>query len=432
MLLALAITACQAPSDLRAVSLQASPEASSSIGAAGGLAGTCKQGTRHRRRQRPAQISASSERDRAGDRCSSGSSSGRERCSGSGTPSTGERCRLMLDGAAPSCFIRCRNYRKLTNLAVQLHETLIRRCSKRHDLPAMNHHLVIGASGLVGRRLLHATRWIGTYHTHKIKNGIPFDLATGDPSDLFTQVSETVTHIIILAAISNIDACARDPAGTALVNVAATCRLADAAAERGIVPVFASSDAVYDGSHPDWREDDIARPILVYGRQKLEVERHLSRATYPSLVLRIAKVLDPNLSQAGVLGPWLADLRAGRHIRCATDQNFTPIGIDDLVRVISQLMEAGATGIFNIGGEPVSRISLLEKMIAAASSLAKIRANVVRCSLHDFPFAEKRPLDLRMSIAKLRAAIMFSPEPLEALCRRAANNLFAPPAQEDY
>lgn len=273
---------------------------------------------------------------------------------------------------------------------------------------------------------------IGTYHTHWIENGIPFDLATGDPGDLFTRAGDTVTHIIILAAISNIDACAHDPVGTARVNVAATCRLADAAAERGIVPVFASSDAVYDGSHPDWQEDDVTRPTVVYGRQKLEVERHLSRATYSSLILRIAKVLDPNLSQSGVLGPWLANLRAGRRILCAMDQHFTPIGVDDLVRVVSQLTEACATGIFNIGDESVTRISLLEKVIAAASSFAKIQANVEQCSLHDLPFLERRPLDLRMSTTKLRSTIKFSPEPLEAICRRAAANFFAPAAQEDY
>lgn len=283
--------------------------------------------------------------------------------------------------------------------------------------------------------MLHAARdsnATGTYHTHRIENGIPFDLGTGDPSDLFTRAGDSVTHIIILGAISNIDACARDPAGTARINVAATCRLADAAAERGIVPVFASSDAVYDGSHAEWRENDIARPILIYGRQKLEVERHLSRANYSSLILRIAKVLDSNLSQSGVLGPWLADLRAGRLIRCATDQHFTPISVDDLVRVVSQLTEARATGIFNVGGEPVSRISLLEKVIAAACSFAKIKANVERCSLHDLSFVEKRPLDLRMSTTKLRSAITFSPEPLEVLCRRAAINFFVPTAQEDY
>lgn len=289
----------------------------------------------------------------------------------------------------------------------------------------MPRYLVVGGSGLVGRRLLCTlgrARATGTYHTHPIPDGVQFDMTTGKLDDLLGMTDGKFTHLIILSAISNIDRCARDPIAAARVNVTATCRMADDAAALGLVPIFASSDAVYDGSRRGWRENDDTHPILVYGRQKLEAEDHLVHAGYPALILRIAKVLDPELDASGVLGPWLKDLSQGRLIRCATDQYFTPVGVGDLATAIARLAEAGATGTFNVGGESTSRIELLEKMIEVADAVVKTPPKIERCRLGDFPFLEKRPLDLRMSLEKLERAIGYSPESFEVLCRRAARN----------
>lgn len=291
--------------------------------------------------------------------------------------------------------------------------------------------LIVGASGLVGRRLLRALgpdRAVGTYHRHAMPGAVAFDMASQTLEDALRAAGERFSHLVILGALPNIDACARDPAGTARVNVAAACRLADEAAARSLFPIFASSDAIYDGGRSPWRETDETLPIIVYGRQKLEVETHLKRAGYPSLTLRIAKVLDPELDPAGVLGPWLADLRAGKPIRCATDQFFTPISLDDLVMAVVGLAESGASGTFNVGGDATSRMVLLETAVAAAREFGEIWPKIEPCRLNDLPFAERRPLDLRMATEKLRAAIGFSPEPFAALCRRAAKNCFAPPA----
>jgi dTDP-4-dehydrorhamnose reductase len=289
--------------------------------------------------------------------------------------------------------------------------------------------LVIGASGLIGQRLLRAlgpTRAVGTHYRNRFSGSVSFDLATDKVTELLDRLGQPFTHAVILAGVVNIDACARDPSGSAAANVEGSIRATEGLIARDIVPIFASSDAIYDGSRGMWHENDETESMLTYGRQKRAVERHLERQSAPWIALRIAKVLDPELGQTGVLGPWITELAAGKLIRCATDQRFCPLGVDDVVAAICLLAEARATGIFNLGGpEPVSRIELLERLIATLSRRRSVRPLIEPCSLSDLPFLERRPLDLTMSIEKLSARVAFRPKDLTELCVRAARNAAA-------
>lgn len=283
--------------------------------------------------------------------------------------------------------------------------------------------LVIGASGLIGRYFLRAlgpAASVGTYRSRPFPGGVRFDMATDRPEGLIEKLGDDFTHALILSAIAGIDACATDPEGSARVNVAGAIRVIDALAARGVVPIFASSDAVYDGSRGGWGERDDARPILTYGRQKLAVEQHIARQGVPAVVLRLAKVLDPELSAEGVLGSWVEALLGRRRIQCATDQRFSPVGIDDVVAAIRALAVARVHGVFNLGGaEAVSRFELLSLLVSALSRSGPLDPVIETCSIRDFPFAEARPLDTTLSVARLREAIGYAPERLASLCERA-------------
>ncbi len=232
-----------------------------------------------------------------------------------------------------------------------------------------------------------------------------------------------VTHALILGGISSIDACAQDPAGTERVNVHAVMQLIDDLLAHNIVPIFASSDGVYDGTRGQWGEEYTTKPILTYGQQKLAIEQYLAAQSKPWIALRIAKVLDPELNTKGVLGPWIEELIAGTPIRCATDQRFNPVGIDDVINAILTLTNEKVGGLFNLGGrDAVSRLELLTMMKQALSLFFDLLPVIEQCSIKDFPFVEPRPIDTSMSTDKLRAAIQYDPEPLYAICVRAASH----------
>ena len=285
-------------------------------------------------------------------------------------------------------------------------------------------YLIIGASGFVGRRLfsvLGPANAVATYHNRTVEGGIAFDAAGMRLADTVLKQHRNLTHAFILLGVTNIDACARDPRGTAGVNVAGTQRVIDDLVAAGVVPVFASSDAVFDGSRGMWAEDDMPNPILTYGRQKLEVERYLCRATPSGLVLRLAKVIGSAPGGNELLGGWVSKLESGARIRCAHDQVFSPLTVDDAVAACVKLAEAGHTGTFHVcGPRPVTRIGLLRMLVEELGRYRELAPQIEECSLRDFPFVEPRPLDTSMSPRKLYAALGRGFEDLRETCRSFA------------
>jgi dTDP-4-dehydrorhamnose reductase len=236
-----------------------------------------------------------------------------------------------------------------------------------------------------------------------------------------------LTHAFIVHGITGIDDCARDPAGTARVNVGGTQRVIDDLVDHGIVPVFASSDAVFDGSRGLWSEEDPVGPIGTYGRQKVEVERYLLDQAAPALVLRLAKVVSATAGANDLLEDWLNQLESREAIiRCAKDQVLSPVTVSDAAEAFVRLANDGKTGIFHVcGPRPVSRLQLLEMLRQEASRYGDLPAQIIPCSIHDLKLAEVRPLDNSMSPSKLYAALGCSFDDPRETCRKAAASRYA-------
>jgi hypothetical protein len=74
-----------------------------------------------------------------------------------------------------------------------------------------------------------------------------FDLSNGAISGL-GALPRSVSHALICSALANIDQCRREQALTWRFNVENTGRLIDLLWERGVTPVFCSSDMVFEAS----------------------------------------------------------------------------------------------------------------------------------------------------------------------------------------
>jgi dTDP-4-dehydrorhamnose reductase len=292
--------------------------------------------------------------------------------------------------------------------------------------------LVLGASGLVGRHLmgrLGPARAIGTFHRHPFPGGLPFDGSDENGIELLLrQVPSDITHAFVLHGTIEVEACARDPAATAELNVTRVGRVLTRLMAAGVTPVYVSSDYVFNGTRGGWRESDPPDPRTQYGKQKLAVERLLLEAPGPSLVIRCSRVIGDEIGVRSVLGPWVEEIRAGARMRCATDQVFSPIAVDDVAGILAALAGHQATGLYHLGGpKPLSRIDLLRLLLASIQAVdAGARVDVVPCSLHDLPFLEKRPLDTSLDIEKLQSTIAWDFLPMSTLCETVAARYFDP------
>lgn len=160
---------------------------------------------------------------------------------------------------------------------------------------------------------------VGTFHQHPFPGGLPFDGSEENGIErLLRQASGDITHAFVLHGTIEVEACARDPAGTAELNVSRVGRVLTRLMAAGVTPVYVSSDYVFNGTRGGWRESDPPDPQTHYGKQKLAVERLLLDAPRPSLVVRCSRVIGTEIGVRNVLGPWVEDIRAGVPMRCAT------------------------------------------------------------------------------------------------------------------
>ena len=288
--------------------------------------------------------------------------------------------------------------------------------------------LILGASGFLGRALytrLGSTRAIATYHDNPMPGGVYFEASTMRLADMFLCRGHGLTHAFLLHGITKIDDCARSPASTAKVNVDNTIRMIDDLLAAGVTPIFASSDAVFDGTRGLWREEDPVNPILTYGHQKVAVEQYLLTKKVPWIVARLSKVVAIDLDRHSLFAEWIKAIDAGETIWCASDQIFSPTYIEDVVSALILLVEGNFAGTFHIcGPHAMSRLELLTLLTREIRRYREIKANIIPCSIKDLPFPEIRPLNTSMSPQKLHKALNLTFANMEEISSRAAKQRY--------
>jgi len=263
--------------------------------------------------------------------------------------------------------------------------------------------LILGASSYIGRHTfesLGGSMAIGTYRSNKVPGGLYFDATKMSLSEVL-PLDVDISHAVIIYAEPGIDACKADIDRSYDINVRSTKQVIDDLIQRGIKPIFTSSEYVFDGQRGHYTEADSPNPTTVYGSQKVEIERYLSEHCDDYAVLRLAKVFGTDPKDGTILSNWLKQIRNGEEIRCARDQIFSPIHVDDVVAVAGSVIHRGLRGVYNVSNtQPWSRLGMLRELLDRLGA----QANVVECNIRDFDFLDDRPLDLSMEPDKVLQA----------------------------
>jgi dTDP-4-dehydrorhamnose reductase len=163
-------------------------------------------------------------------------------------------------------------------------------------------------------------------------------------------IPDGIGAVCFCAAIARLADCARDPEGSAQVNVGGTVALADRFLARGIPVLFLSTDKVFDGSRPRVPAETPPCPVSEYGRQKAAAEMALGermRVGAPVAILRLAKVVSPGME---LLRQWIASLSTGKPIRAFADMMMAPTPVALVAQAIERLLAEPHTGIFQLTG----------------------------------------------------------------------------------
>ena len=286
--------------------------------------------------------------------------------------------------------------------------------------------LILGGSSYVGRHLaerLNKSQVISTYNKSKIPNGIKFDSRAMNIEDVVDL--DEINCAITLLGDTDPDSCTDDIKKSEELNVESIKRIIDILSIKKIKVIFSSSEYVYDGDSSNYNELDYPQPILLYGKQKLEVEHYVEKTIKDYAILRFAKIYGTDSDDNTLFTSWLNRIIKGDDIVCADDQYFSPVHIYSVVDSIVFSIDNEIHGTYNLAGpDRKSRIEFLDTLMKEVKSTTECDINIIPCSIDDFALNEKRPKDVSMDPSKLVNATGIKLITVEESCEKIVERAY--------
>ena len=287
--------------------------------------------------------------------------------------------------------------------------------------------LLLGGSSYVGQALvrrLGPSRVLATHCKTPFPGSQPFDVRSDSVRALCAPGE--VSHALILLGNTSPNACLEDEAASWSLNVTAILRILLELRELGIVPVFTSTESVFDGERGGYSEADSPKPLMTYARQKVVIEEFLAACLPESVVVRLGLVYSSEPHERNLLSRWAKAIGAGQEeLTGAHDYVCSPVHVDDVAEGLLALIERDARGLFHLGGpEALSRCDMLDLLLNAAARCGLKPPTLRRCSMKEFEVPEPRPLDCSLRSAKLIARTGLAPRSLGSALDECAESLF--------
>jgi dTDP-4-dehydrorhamnose reductase len=213
--------------------------------------------------------------------------------------------------------------------------------------------LILGASGQLGQclRKVAAEKKIDTLYFPD--EGEANILDTGQLAGLFTQ--QQPEYVINCAAYTAVDKAEDDVEVCRNVNKTGALNAAELCKKFSAKLIHVSTDFVFEGNgHDLLREDDLAKPVNVYGLTKLEGEQDVAAALSEHFIIRTSWLYSEYGSNFVK-----AMLKFGSErdeLNVIADQVGTPTYAIDLATVILHIIESRSSdyGVYHYSNEGVT------------------------------------------------------------------------------
>lgn len=249
------------------------------------------------------------------------------------------------------------------------------------------------------------------------------DLDVTDAGLVLETVRSLAPDVVVhCAAWTAVDAAEEHPDEAMRVNRDGARNVAEASVGAGARVVYISTDYVYDGSGREpHRPEDPVSPASVYARTKLAGEDAVAGATEGrALVVRTGWLY--GAAGKNFVDSMIGHGRKGSPLRVVGDQVGRPTWARNVARVVLELLDTGADGIWHVAdGGTASWHELAEEAFA----IVGIDTPIASTSTEEWGAAAPRPrysvLDLARTEARVGHAMQPWPEALrEYLAGRGA------------
>lgn len=289
--------------------------------------------------------------------------------------------------------------------------------------------LITGASGFLGWNIIQKVKsnWktYGTFLSHP--ENIPacklfrIDLTRyTDLKSLFEQIKPDA--VIHTAAMSDPNFCQQNRSDAYKINTEASIHIAGLCADRHIPCLFTSSDLVFDGLHPPYREHDPVSPVNVYGEHKVLAEIGMKERYPETVICRMCLMFGaPGPVAQSFIQPLIKAMKSGDEVNLFVDEYRTPVSGNNAVEGL-MLSLSKLPGIVHLGGaERISRYDF-GKLLADVFRFSDAALNP--CLQKDHTMPAPRPPDISFDSSKARA-LGFRPRALKAELKRLRRDYLA-------
>ena len=207
--------------------------------------------------------------------------------------------------------------------------------------------------------------------------------------------------VVNAAAYNMVDVAEQEPQAAFIVNALAVRNLAVACRQADVKLVHYGTDYVFDGEtdHP-YVETDMPHPLSAYGVSKLAGELYARAYCLDALIIRTSGVFGPagRATNRGNFVEVMLRLGASSNpIRVVEDHVASPTFAPALASRTVDLLERGASGLFNLGGGvPITWFEYAHMIFEAAGLKPELRPTNER----EYRTAAHRPKYSALSNAK--------------------------------
>ncbi len=216
--------------------------------------------------------------------------------------------------------------------------------------------LIIGARGFLGSFI--ARRSSGQYQVVRADRS-----HVNDDTDVVVDVTDAASvwqavytvrpdAVVLLAAISDIDRCQREPETALAVNLHGPQHVADACVRTGARLLFTSTGAVFDGRRKGYSEEDAVSPLSIYGESKARAEAVVQALMPSAVILRFSLVIGRagKTGTNSLLDSMIRRWNSGEVVSASPLESRNPIDAGTLSQWMLELLaDEHLCGIFHAG-----------------------------------------------------------------------------------
>lgn len=285
--------------------------------------------------------------------------------------------------------------------------------------------LITGSNGLLGQKLVSAfiSCKVSFLGISSGENRNPFcpnenyhslDLTQHEKVRAFLS-KERFTHIIHTAAMTNVDACERNPEQCYAVNHLASSYLFQRAIKQNSHFTLLSTDFVFDGNQGNYTETDVPNPLNIYGKSKWLAEQDLIHSTYTNWAIARTIIVygkGHQLNKSNIFSWLLQELSQGNEVSLITDHLRAPTWAEDLADGCSAIVYKNATGIFHLCGPEC--LSIYEIGLRVAEYLGVSKALIKPIDSKTLNQPATRPPKTGFNLRKATILLDYLPHQIEA------------------